>query len=67
MFLGGLDGFSAKGIRHLVGEIGASRSYTARTYPLFGRTLWMQFSIAEIQDAQKEAILGGNLVKLLRL
>jgi aminocarboxymuconate-semialdehyde decarboxylase len=60
--------FSSEAIRHLVAEIGANQI----AYGTDGPTTSWPDSIdtilgASITDAEKEAILGGNLVKLLKL
>jgi aminocarboxymuconate-semialdehyde decarboxylase len=59
--------FSAEGIRHLVGEMGASQVVYGTDMPFVWPDTVDAILTAEIPDAQKEAILGGNLVKLLRL
>ncbi len=60
--------FSSEGIRHMVAEVGASQI----VYGTDGPSLSWPDSIdpilaAPITDAEKEAILGGNLVRLLKL
>jgi aminocarboxymuconate-semialdehyde decarboxylase len=60
--------FSSEAIRHLVAEIGASQI----VYGTDGPSLSWPDSIdtilgAQITDAEKEAILGGNLAKILKL
>ena len=60
--------FSSEGIRHLVTEIGASQI----VYGTDGPSLSWPDSVdtilgAQITDAEKEAILGGNLAKILKL
>jgi len=59
--------FSAEGIRHLVAEMGASQVVYGTDIPLVWPDTIDAILKAEIPDAQKEAILGGNLVKLLKL
>lgn len=59
--------FSAEGIRHLVAEMGASQIVYGTDMPFVWPDTVDAILTAEIPDAQKEAILGGNLVKLLRL
>jgi aminocarboxymuconate-semialdehyde decarboxylase len=59
--------FSAEGIRHLVAEMGASQIVYGTDMPFVWPDTVDTILTAEIPDAQKEAILGGNLVKLLRL
>ena len=60
--------FSSEAIRHLVAEIGASQI----VYGTDGPSLSWPDSVdtilgAQITDAEKEAILGGNLAKILKL
>jgi aminocarboxymuconate-semialdehyde decarboxylase len=59
--------FSAEGIRHLVAEMGASQIVYGTDMPFVWPDTVDAILAADIPDAQKEAILGGNLVKLLRL
>jgi aminocarboxymuconate-semialdehyde decarboxylase len=59
--------FSPEGIRHLVAEMGASQIVYGTDIPLVWPDTIDAILQAEIPDAQKEAILGGNLVKLLKL
>jgi aminocarboxymuconate-semialdehyde decarboxylase len=59
--------FSPEGIRHLVAEMGASQVVYGTDVPLVWPDTIDAILQAEIPDAQKEAILGGNLVKLLKL
>jgi aminocarboxymuconate-semialdehyde decarboxylase len=59
--------FSAEGIRHLVAEMGPSQVVYGTDIPLVWPDTIDAILQAEIPDAQKEAILGGNLVKLLKL
>jgi aminocarboxymuconate-semialdehyde decarboxylase len=59
--------FSAEGIRHLVAEMGASQIVYGTDMPFVWPDTVDAILTAEIPDTQKEAILGGNLVKLLRL
>ena len=59
--------FSAEGIRHLVAEMGASQIVYGTDMPFVWPDTVDAILTAEIPDAQKEAILGGNLVQLLRL
>jgi aminocarboxymuconate-semialdehyde decarboxylase len=59
--------FSAEGIRHLVAEMGASQIVYGTDMPFVWPDTVDAILTAQIPDAQKEAILGGNLIKLLRL
>jgi aminocarboxymuconate-semialdehyde decarboxylase len=59
--------FSPEGIRHMVAEMGPSQVVYGTDIPLVWPDTVDAILTAEIPDAQKEAILGGNLVKLLRL
>jgi aminocarboxymuconate-semialdehyde decarboxylase len=59
--------FSAEGIRHLVAEMGAGQIVYGTDMPFVWPDTVDAILTAEIPDAQKEAILAGNLVKLLRL
>ena len=59
--------FSAEGIRHLVAEMGPSQVVYGTDMPFVWPDTVDAILAAEIPNAQKEAILGGNLVKLLRL
>jgi aminocarboxymuconate-semialdehyde decarboxylase len=59
--------FSAEGIRHLVAEMGASQVVYGTDIPYVWPDTIDAILEAEIPDAQKEAILGGNLAKLLKI
>ncbi len=59
--------FSPEGVRHLVAEMGPSQVVYGTDMPFVWPDTVDAILEAEIPDAQKEAILGGNLVKLLRL
>lgn len=59
--------FSAEGIRHMVAEMGASQIVYGTDIPLVWPDTIDSILNAQISDADKEAILGGNLTKLLRL
>ncbi len=59
--------FSPEGIRHLVAEMGPSQVVYGTDMPFVWPDTIDAILQAEIPDAQKEAILGGNLVKLLKL
>jgi aminocarboxymuconate-semialdehyde decarboxylase len=59
--------FSAEGIRHLVAEMGPSQVVYGTDMPFVWPDTIDAILAAEIPDPQKEAILGGNLVKLLKL
>jgi len=59
--------FSPEGIRHMVAEMGASHIVYGTDIPLVWPDTIDAVLNAQISDADKEAILGGNLTKLLRL
>jgi aminocarboxymuconate-semialdehyde decarboxylase len=59
--------FSSEGIRHLVAEMGPTQVVYGTDIPLVWPDTIDAILQAEIPDAQKEAVLGGNLVKLLKL
>jgi aminocarboxymuconate-semialdehyde decarboxylase len=59
--------FSPEGIRHLVAEMGPTQVVYGTDIPLVWPDTIDAILKAEIPDAQKEAVLGGNLVKLLKL
>jgi aminocarboxymuconate-semialdehyde decarboxylase len=59
--------FSPEGVRHLVAEVGASQVVYGTDIPLVWPDTIDAILGAQITDAEKEAILGGNLSKLLRL
>jgi len=59
--------FSPEGVRHLVAEMGPSQVVYGTDIPLVWPDTIDAILAAEIPDTQKEAILGGNLAKLLRL
>jgi aminocarboxymuconate-semialdehyde decarboxylase len=59
--------FSPEGVRHLVAEVGASQVVYGTDIPLVWPDTIDAILGAQITDAEKEAILGGNLTKLLRL
>jgi aminocarboxymuconate-semialdehyde decarboxylase len=59
--------FSPEGIRHLVAEMGPSQVVYGTDMPFVWPDTIDAILKAEIPDAQKEAVLGGNLAKLLKL
>ena len=60
--------FSREGIRHLVAEMGANQVVYGTDLPALSWPDSVDTILgAEITDAGKEAILGGNLSKLLKL
>jgi aminocarboxymuconate-semialdehyde decarboxylase len=60
--------FSDEGLRHLVNEMGANQIVYGTDNPLnWPVTVDLVLNAAWLSDADKEAILGGNLMKLLRL
>jgi aminocarboxymuconate-semialdehyde decarboxylase len=60
--------FRENGLRHLVNEVGVSQIVYGTDYP-FDWPVGVDFILnaSFLSDADKEAILGGNLVKLLRI
>ena len=59
--------FSPEGVRHLVAEMGPSQVVYGTDIPLVWPDTIDAILGAQITDADKEAILGGNLIKVLRL
>jgi aminocarboxymuconate-semialdehyde decarboxylase len=60
--------FSAEGLRHLVAEVGASQIAYGSDIPFdWPDTIDLIVDAPFLSDAQKTAILGGNLLKLLRI
>ena len=60
--------FSDEGLRHLVAEMGASRVVYGTDIPFnWPDTLDLILNASYLSDADKEAILGGNLSKLLNI
>ncbi len=60
--------FSEEGLRHLVAEMGVSQVVFGTDIPFnWPVTLDLIVNASVLSDAEKEAILGGNLVRLLRL
>jgi aminocarboxymuconate-semialdehyde decarboxylase len=59
--------FSPEGVRHLVAEMGPTQVVYGTDMPFVWPDTVDAILEAEIPDVQKEAILGGNLVKLLKL
>ena len=60
--------FHDEGLRHLVAEVGADHVFYGTDYPFdwpVGIDFVLNASFVSVE--QKEAILGGNLVKLLRI
>ena len=60
--------FHEEGLRHLVAECGVSQIFYGTDYP-FDWPVGVDFVLnaSFLKDAEKEAILGGNLVKLLHI
>jgi aminocarboxymuconate-semialdehyde decarboxylase len=60
--------FQEEGLRHLVAQVGADRIFYGTDYP-FDWPVGIDFVLRHpaLTDPQKEAILGGNLAKLLRI
>ena len=59
--------FSPEGVRHLVADLGASQVVYGTDIPLVWPDTIDSILGAPLSDAQKEAILGGTLIKLLKL
>ena len=60
--------FSEEGLRHLVAEVGASQVVYGTDVPFnWPVTVDLVLNASFLTDAQKEAILGGNLARLLRI
>ena len=60
--------FSEEGLRHLVAEMGASQIVYGTDIPYnWPAPVDLILRASFLSDAEKEAILGGNLVKLLRI
>ena len=60
--------FSEEGLRHLVAEVGISQVVYGTDVPFnWPVTVDLVLNAPFLGDADKEAILGGNLMKLLRL
>jgi aminocarboxymuconate-semialdehyde decarboxylase len=60
--------FSEEGLRHLVAETGVSQVVYGSDIPYFWPdTIDIIANAPFLSDADKEAILGGNLVKLLNI
>src|SRR5438045_418334 len=60
--------FSPEGVRHLVAEMGAGRVSSGTDTPFGGRvTVDPIVDNAPLTAVDKEAVLGANLIKLLRL
>ena len=60
--------FHEEGLRHLVAEVGVDHIFYGTDFP-FDWPVGIDFVLnaSFLSDAEKEAILGGNLVKLLRI
>ena len=60
--------FTDEGLRHLVAEMGASQVVYGTDLPFsWPDTLDLILNASYLSDAEKEAILGGNLLQLLRI
>jgi aminocarboxymuconate-semialdehyde decarboxylase len=60
--------FTNEGLRHLVAEMGAGQVVYGTDIPFnWPDTLDLILNASFLSDAEKEAILGGNLLKLLRI
>ena len=60
--------FSDEGLRHLVAEVGAGQVVYGTDVPFnWPVTVDLVLNASYLSAADKEAILGGNLVKLLRI
>src|SRR5436190_14048575 len=60
--------FHPEGLRHLVAEVGVGQIFYGTDYP-FDWPVGVDFVLNApfLSNAEKEAILGGNLIKLLRI
>lgn len=60
--------FHEEGLRHLVAEVGADHIFYGTDYP-FDWPVGIDFVVnaSFLNNAEKEAILGGNVAKLLRI
>ena len=60
--------FSEEGLRHLVAEMGASQVVYGTDMPFpWPETLGLILDSPSLTDSEKEAIAGGNLIRLLRI
>ena len=60
--------FSEEGLRHLVAEVGASQVVYGSDMPFaWPDTVDLIVDSPTLSDADKRAILGGNLIQLLRI
>ena len=60
--------FSEEGLRHLVAEMGASQVVYGTDMPFpWPETLGLILDSPSLDDAEKEAIAGGNLIRLLQI
>jgi aminocarboxymuconate-semialdehyde decarboxylase len=59
--------FSPEGVRHLVAEMGPTQVVYGTDMPYVWPDTVDAILEAEIPNPHKEAVLGGNLAKLLRL
>ena len=60
--------FREEGLRHLIAEVGVSHMIYGTDYP-FDWPVGVDFVLnaSFLSNADKEAILGGNAIKLLRI
>ena len=60
--------FSEEGLRHLVAEMGAGQVVYGTDMPFpWPETMGLIIDSPTLSDAEKAAILGGNLIRLLRI
>jgi aminocarboxymuconate-semialdehyde decarboxylase len=60
--------FSDEGLRHLVAEMGAGQVVYGTDTPFnWPDTLDLIVNAKFLNDAEKEAMLGGNLIKMLKI
>jgi aminocarboxymuconate-semialdehyde decarboxylase len=60
--------FSEEGLRHLVAEMGVSQVVFGTDIPFnWPVNVDLVLNASSLSNADKEAILGGNLIKLLRI
>ena len=60
--------FQEEGLRHLIAQVGVGQMVYGTDYP-FDWPVGIDFVLNAkfLSNAEKEAILGGNLIKLLRI
>ena len=68
MMIGSTEVFHEEGLRHLIAEVGVGHMFYGTDYP-FDWPVGIDFVLNApfLNNAEKEAILGGNLIRLLRI